>query len=88
MQHRHNRDNDAEQHVEADEELVDEASIRLGVEDEEQHDSNKWQDVVEDCDCEQSWKPKGRKGKFRKQKSPKTFIMKYRSKQYLSNFKC
>lgn len=56
MQHRDNRGPNAEQHVEADEELVDEASIRLGVEDEEQHDSNKWQDVVEDCDNQQSCK--------------------------------
>ena len=40
-QHRDNRGHRTEQHVEADEELVDEASIRLGVEDEEQHDSNK-----------------------------------------------
>ena len=40
-QHGDNRGHNAEQHVEADEELVDEASIRLGVEDEGQHDSNK-----------------------------------------------
>lgn len=53
MQHRDNRGHHAEQHVEADEELVDEASIRFGVEDKEQHDRNKRQDVVEDCDPEQ-----------------------------------
>lgn len=41
-QHRDNRGHHAEQHVEADEELVDEASIRFGVEDKEQHDSDKW----------------------------------------------
>lgn len=52
-QHRDNRGHHAEQHVEADEELVDEASIRFGVEDKEQHDSNKWQDVVEARDHEQ-----------------------------------
>lgn len=54
MQHRDNRSHHAEQNVEADEELVDEASIRFGVEDKEQHHSDKWQDVVEDCDAEQS----------------------------------
>ena len=53
-EHRDNGDHDAEQHVEADEELVDEASVRLGVEDEEQHDGNQGQDVVEDCDHQQS----------------------------------
>lgn len=53
-QHRNNRGHDAEQHVEADEELVDEASIGLGVEEEEQHDSSKRQDVAEDCDRQQS----------------------------------
>lgn len=40
-QHRNNRGHNAEQHVEADEELVDEASIGLGVEDEEQYDGSK-----------------------------------------------
>lgn len=57
-QHRDNRGDDAEQHVKADEELVDEASIRLGVEYEEQHDSSKWQDVVKDCYRQQSYKQK------------------------------
>lgn len=38
--HGDNRGHDAEQHVEADEELVDEASIMRGVEDEAQHNSN------------------------------------------------
>lgn len=41
MPHRHKRGHQAEQHVEAYEELVDKASIRLGVKDEEEHDSNK-----------------------------------------------
>lgn len=54
VQYRDHRGHNAEQHVEADEELVDEASIRLGVEDEEQHDSSKWQDVAEDCYHQQS----------------------------------
>ncbi len=58
LQHRDDRGHHAEQHVEADEELVEEASIRLGVEDEEQHDGDKWQDVVEDCDPQQSYKQK------------------------------
>lgn len=57
-QHRDNRGHDAEQHVEADEELVDEASVRLGVEDEEKHNSSKWQDVVKDRHPQQSYKQK------------------------------
>lgn len=55
-QHRDNRGHDAEQHVEAYEELVDEASVGLSVEDEEQHNSSQWQDVVKDRYRQQSYK--------------------------------
>lgn len=48
----------AEQHVEADEELVDVASGRRGVEDKEEHDGDERQDVVEDCHSEQRWRKK------------------------------
>lgn len=43
---RHNRSHEAEEHVEADEELVDKTSLWLGVEDEEEDDGDERQDVV------------------------------------------
>ena len=52
-QHREEGGHQAEQHVEADEELVDGASIRLCVEDEEQHHSSKGPDVVDESDHQQ-----------------------------------
>lgn len=63
LQHGDDGGHQAEQQVEADEELVDEASARRGVEDEEEHNSNKRQDVVEDRDPKQGWKqtPGGKK---------------------------
>lgn len=53
-QHWNDGGRDAEQHVETDEELVDEAPIRFGVEDKEQHNCHWRQDVVQDCDSQQS----------------------------------
>lgn len=57
-QHRNDRGHHAEQHVEADEELVDVAAARGGVEDEEEHDGDERQHVVEDGDAEQRWTKK------------------------------
>lgn len=48
-QHGDQRRPNAEQHVEADEELVDGAALWLGVEDVEQHDGHKRHHVVKDC---------------------------------------
>lgn len=52
-QHRDDGGHHAEQHVEADEELVDVAAAGRGVEDEEEHDGHEGQEVVEDGDAEQ-----------------------------------
>lgn len=79
MPHRDNRGHHAEYHVEAYKELVDKASIWLGVKDEEEQDSNKWQDVVEDCNPEQSWK----------QKVEKSLKHSYKTSTYsISDFEC
>lgn len=40
LEHRNNRSYDTQKHVEADEELVDEAPFRFGIEDEAEDDSS------------------------------------------------
>lgn len=53
-QNRDYRGHDAQEQVKADEELVDEALIRFGVEDKEKPDSSQRQGVVQHGDGEQS----------------------------------
>lgn len=55
-EHRHYGGHDAEQHVKADEELVEGTGLWLGEEHVEQHDGNTGQDVVECSHRHQGWK--------------------------------
>ena len=57
---------DAQQQIEADEELIDEAALRLSVEDEQQHDGSKRCNVAEDCHCQQCYRGQNNVNIFQK----------------------